>query len=296
MSDTRRSITWGAAAPWLLRLLWVGLVFVAGPSLSAALDDTATATRIVATAGLWVGWATGTVAAATPHALSLTALRLLAPTAGAAVLGAAMAGHPSVLAAAWAAAVLGVANSSAIGHRWVNGMAYPNETRHLLRVPAPLLAGPLVLAWALVAAAVAAGPLLLAAGLWVAGVAALAAGLPLAWILLRSIHHLSRRWVVFVPAGMVLHDPITLDVPILFTRARVSGLGLATEDEQGDGALDLTQRAAGLVLELTLDEAATLTLQSPGRRQGLNVTASRLRFAPTRPGAVLAEARRRRLT
>jgi len=39
----------------------------------------------------------------------------------------------------------------------------------------------------------------------------------------------------------------------------------------------------------------TVALLHPGRREADTVDAQRIRFTPTRPGAVLEEARRRRL-
>ncbi len=115
---------------------------------------------------------------------------------------------------------------------------------------------------------------------------------PVAGVLWRSLHGLSRRWVVFVPAGLVLHDPMTLVDPVLFRRQVVDVLRPAPADSD---ALDLTQRAPGLALELVLKEEAHLVLLRPGRRTADTVTASRLLFTPTRPGAALQEARTRRV-
>lgn len=278
--------------PWLLRGLWATLPFTAGPALGAALHGASGPMRLVASSGLWVGWAAGMLAAAVPHPLALTALRVLAPAAVAAVVGAALGGHPSPPAAGWAVVALAWAFSPAVGARWVNGAAYPNERRYLLRVPGPLLFGPLALAWALAVVGVSAGPLLLAARQWVAGLAALAVGVPIAVVLVRSIHNLSRRWAVFVPAGMVLHDPLTLLDPVLFRRPTVAALRPASVGGEG---LDLTQGAPGLALELLLTEPVELTLVKPGRRLGRPETTTRLVFTPTRPGAVVEEARTRRM-
>src|SRR5205085_1531617 len=117
-------------------------------------------------------------------------------------------------------------------------------------------------------------------------------GVPLAWVLVKSMHNLSRRWAVFVPAGMVLHDPLTLLDPVLFQRSSVAGMGPA---EVGTDALDLTQRSPGLTLEMALREEASLTLIVPLQREGRPVMTTHFLFTPTRPGAVLDEARRRRL-
>jgi hypothetical protein len=142
-------------------------------------------------------------------------------------------------------------------------------------------------------AAVSAGPLLLAARRWVLGGILLVVGWPLALLLLKSLHNLSRRWAVFVPAGVVLHDPLVLFDPLLFRRQDIAALRPARRPDPT--YLDLSQRAPGLGLDMDLVEPATVTLLRPGRREGEPVEASRLRFTPTRPGAVIEEASRRRI-
>ena len=250
--------------------------------------------RLVASAGLWAGWAVAMVATFAPHPLALTALRVVAPAAVLVAVLAAVGGHASPLALAWAAVACAWAFAPAVGATCVNGPAYPNERRYLLRPPGPLLRGPLPLAWALSVAAVAAGPLLLAGRQWVPGGLLLVLGWPLALLLLKSVHTLSRRWAVFVPAGIVLHDPLVLFDPILFRRQDVAALRPA-RGGRDPAVLDLSQRAPGLGLTLDLAEPTTLTLLRPGRREGEPVEASRLHFTPTRPGAVVDEATRRRI-
>jgi hypothetical protein len=91
---------------------------------------------------------------------------------------------------------------------------------------------------------------------------------------------LSCRWAVFVPAGFVLHDPMSLAEPVLFRREVIGSLSPAPADSEG---LDITQRALGLAVELVLTE------------QVAPLEATRLLFTPTRPGRLLAEAQRRSL-
>lgn len=279
--------------PWLVRGLWAALPFTAGPALAAALDSADRPVQLVASTGLWLGWAVGMIAAFAPHPIALTALRVVAPAAVVAPLIAAVAGHPSPLAVAWAAVACAWAFAPAIGATYVNGPAYPNERRYLLRPPGPLLAGPLPLAWALSVAGIGAGPLLLAARQWILGGALLLLGWPLAYLLLKSIHNLSRRWAVFVPAGLVLHDPVVLFDPMLFRRQDVTAFRPATAADTG--SYDLSQRAPGLGIQMELAELTTVALQKPGKREGAAIHATALRFTPTRPGAVLEEARRRRI-
>jgi hypothetical protein len=80
---------------------------------------------------------------------------------------------------------------------------------------------------------------------------------------------------------------------VLLRRADVRSFGPAPADT---AALDLTRGALGLALEVTLAGPVSVVLAAGGR-QGVReaTTAAALLVAPTRPGAVLTEARRRRL-
>lgn len=278
--------------PWVMRAAWAVLPFTLGSPLASALDDLSRAVQVVASAGLWGAWAAVLAATLVPHPLSLTLVRSAAPAALTTAVWAVAAGHGSPMALGSAAVVTAAAFLPEIGAHFVNGPAYPNERRFPLRVPAPLYLGVLPLAWALAVGTPAAAVLLLAARQWLAGALVAAAAVPVGWLLWRSLHGLSRRWVVFVPAGLVLHDPMTLVDPVLFRRQVVRAVGVA---RAGTDALDLTQKAPGLTLELVLSEEVPLLLLRPGRRGGEPVRAERVLFTPTRPGAVLAEAASRRL-
>jgi hypothetical protein len=277
--------------PWLLRLWWAALPFTAGPSLAAGLRGWNDAPRTLASVGLWAGWAVGLAATFVPHPIGLTTLRVLAPAGLVAAVASAAASHFAALAIAWTAVMTSLVLAPDTGMFFVNGPAYPNERRFPLRAPAPLLAGPIALAWALAVTGIAAGPLLLADRHWVAGGIALVLGVPVAAVLLRSLHGLSRRWAVFVPAGLVLHDPLTLTDSVLLRRQEVDWLRPAPA---GSNALDLSQRAPGLALEVVLHAEAQLSLVRPGRRGGRPRSADRLLVTPTLPGALLEEAARRR--
>jgi hypothetical protein len=108
----------------------------------------------------------------------------------------------------------------------------------------------------------------------------------------RSLHQLSRRWIVFVPSGMVLHDPVGQPEPTLFLRRSIRRLGPAPA---GTEALDLTQGAFGLALQLDLSEPTDMVVPR-GRSTTETVTVDSLLFTPTRPAALLDEARTRRIT
>jgi hypothetical protein len=269
---------------------------VAGPAFGAALHPHSDAVRLAAVILLWAGWAAVLVGTLVPWPVGLTALRLSAPTAVVAAVTAAATGRPSLPAAVAAVAVsclnLVLALAPPTGALYVNGPAYPNERRYPLRPPGALLLGPIELSWAVGVGAPVAGILLLAARNWVLGAVVLVVGLPAAFVLLRSLHGLSRRWVVFVPAGMVLHDPINLLDPVLFPRRTIEALRPAPADSD---SLDLSQGALGLTLELILTEKVPMTRAKPGKKFGEQGASARLLFTPTRPGQVLAEATRRRV-
>lgn len=282
--------------PWLIRAGWLALPFGAGPAYGAAVHLHSEPVRLAATVVLWAGWAVVLLGTLVPHPLGLTALRLCAPAALVAAAAAAAGGSPSGLAMAAAVGLTGadvvLAYAPPTGALYVNGPAYPNERRYPLRPPGPLLLGPLELAWVVVVGAPVAAILLLAAKAWVAGAAVVVLGLPAALVLARSLHGLARRWVVFVPAGMVLHDPLALLDPVLFPRATIEALRPAPA---GSDSLDLTMGALGLAIELVLREKVPMTRTRPGRRGGEEGASARLLFTPTRPGQVLAEASQRRV-
>jgi hypothetical protein len=280
---------------WALRVVWATLPVTAGPALSEALNGHREV-RSVASVAMWAVWAGVVVATLVAHPVSLTVVRITAPAAVAAALAAAVEGHASGVAASLAL----VATSAAavvtfipnIAVAYVNGPAYPNERRYPLAPPGPLLLGPLELAWLLMAGLPSVAVLALADHRWIAGTIAAVLSVAAVPVLGRAMHTLSRRWVVFVPAGLVLCDPLNLLDPVLFPRAVVERLGPAPA---GSDSLDLTQRAAGLALELVLTEKVPMVRVKPGRRSGEAGTSARLLFTPTRPGAVLADAARRRL-
>jgi hypothetical protein len=283
--------------PWVLRAAWVALPFSAGTAFGAALHPHSEAVRLTSSLLLWAGWAVVLVSTLAPWPVGLTVLRAVAPLGAAAAVAAAVTNRPSTPASAAAVATTFVtvllAFAPAAGRLYVNGPAYPGERRFPLAVPGALLLGPLELAWAVTVGVPIAGVLLLAARVWVAGAVVLAAGTPISASLARSMHRLSLRWLVFVPAGLVLHDPMTLTDPVLFEKAVIATLRPAPA---GTDSLDLTQHAFGLALELVLLDKVPLVLAGPRNRPGESGASARLLFTPTRPGLVLREAASRRLS
>lgn len=281
---------------WALRAAWVLVPLAAGPALDAALDGRSAPVQVVAAVIAWLTWVVVLVATLVPRASSLTVVRLGVPAALAAAVWAAGPGAPDDDLARGAAALVAsavavaVAAAPSVADAFVNGSAYGAERRFALRCP-PLLLVLAAGARALVGAGVVAGPLLLAAGAWAAGAGATVVGAAVAVAGTRAVHGLSRRWLVFVPSGVVVHDPIARPESVMAPRPLIERLAPAAADSD---ALDLTLGAPGLALELATSEVLPVTVRR-GRRQLGTEEATRVLVAPARPAAVLAEAATRRI-
>jgi len=281
--------------PWPARATWALLPLAMGPALGQALDDRSRNVALTGAVLAWGAWAIVLVAVLIPRTVSLTLLRVAAPAALAAANWSALTGErggTDLVAVTWAALTVVAAFAPVTGDCFVNGSSYGDERRMPLRVPGLLLLGPLPLAWLATVAAPIGAPLLLAARQWVAGGLLVVVGVPAAVVAGRSLHGLSRRWVVFVPAGLVLHDLHAMVDPVLFPHSSIRRLGPAAAG--GDGAVDLTQRSLGLALELELAEATEIVPRRPDRTVQVEAV-ERVLFTPTRPGALLTEAARRRI-
>ena len=286
---------------WLVPALWLTLPIAAGPAFADALDPRSRPVQIVASVGLWLVWAATLGATLVPRSVTLTAVRIVTPASFVAAAWAALA-TPAFAAddvvALTVTLLATIASLSAFtGAVFVNGSAYGDERRLPLKPPAALLLGPLELAWAVCVAGAVTGPILLAARSWVFGAIALAIGWPAAWFAARALHGLSDRWIVFVPAGFVVHDLMALTDPLLLPRRLVRRVGPALADTR---APDFTLGATGLALQVDVSEPIEVTpvprRTRPGQRpKPQPARIDSLLFSPTRPGAVLREAARRRL-
>ncbi len=278
----------------VLRVVWVTLPVTVGPAVEDAISGWSGPPRWTATIGLWAAWAGVLLALAVPRIVSLTVLRLGTPALLAVAVAAAVAGGVDGLDLL----AVGVATATAVLTAWptvaealVDGSSYGPEHRFPLRVPpaVALIAAPVAVAVAL--AGVSVGPLLLAARQWVVGGLVTVVGLLAAGVATRSLHGLSRRFLVMVPGGVVVHDPLTLTDPVLLAKAALASVGPAPVDSD---ATDLTLGAGGLVLELRLRAPTDLMRRARGAAE--EVTTAAVLVCPTRPAAVLTDARSRGLT
>lgn len=270
--------------------LWSG-----GRALDGALAGASSGRHDTVLALAGVGWLAGVIALAVPAVVSLTAARTIVPAATPVAtvtwIGGADATDGALFLAIAVMAGL-VVLSAELGRVFVQASAYGDEERHVLRAPTAYLAAA-VLAWCVVAAGAIAGGALLAASRWVVGApvaaVALASG---AWAWPRW-HRLTRRWLVVVPVGVVVHDHLVLGETLMIRRQELRSLRLAPA---GTEAADLTGPAAGHAIEILTHEPVTAIFAStPHEPRGRTIHLTGCLVAPTRPGRALRSVGDRRM-
>lgn len=276
---------------WPLRGLWLILPLLTGSGFRQMLDARSTPVATVAEVGLWALWFAGFVSLLAPSTVGLTVLRFVTPSIAASAI------YGTVASGEWTSGTVGAIAATIVallvvmlpqtGDPMVNGSSYGPERRLALRPPAALLFGPMQLAWLIMFGPTAAGALLIAAEQYVLGPPLLLLGLAASWRGARSLHQLSRRWIVFVPAGFVIHDHWSLAESLLIRRQDIASLGPVPLDK-GE-LLDLSGGALGLALLVETKEKVPLALRA--KRTVETFSAYRLVFTPTLPGQLLHEAR-----
>ena len=272
---------------WALRTLVVGLAPALAFATDGAVDQRAAVAGTVATVAWGAVVAVVLVALMAPSPLGLTVTRttlpLLVPGAAVAL---AMGAGPAWGVAALALSLLAtlVAFTAETAEAFVQAAAYGDERRLPLRAPAALLV-PMVLSWVVWCALALAAALALCAGAWLPGVALSLVAAVLAVPLFTRFHRFSRRWLVLVPAGVVLHDHVVLGETLLLMRPNVALARLAPASTE---AADFTGPAAGHAVELTVrDMVLALLAATPANPKGKALHVQSLLVAPSRPGRAL---------
>ncbi len=280
---------------WAARILWLLVAVIGGAGYGEALADHGRPVQLAGTVLLWIGWAAVAAMLVVPSAIGLTVTRVLVPVGTVAAFVATVDGGVSAATSAaliGAALALVVTSSGEFGQVMVQASAYGDEQRFLLRPPAAFYV-PTVVSWVVFCAAALTGPLLTAARNWFVGVPVTAAAIGLGVFLFPRFHRLSRRWVVLVPAGFVLHDHVVLAETVMFRTAVITRVRLALADTQ---AADFTGPAGGHAVEVTLSETNTVVLAGTrDKPNGVALHVLAFLVAPTRPGKLLAAAGQRRL-
>jgi hypothetical protein len=214
---------------------------------------------------LWAVWAGGLFALFALRPWGLTVLRITAPCAFAcaAVAAASTSAASAVLALVGSAVAMVLTLSAPVASAAANALAYGDERRFMLRVPMPLVLAPVPIAVLLVGFGVVFGPLLIADGRSLEGVIATIIGWPLAALLVRALHPLSCRWLVLVPAGVAIADPLTLTDAVLVRREQIEHFGRLGATTLSGPALDL--RVGTLIGSVALELSEAVEF---GRRRG----------------------------
>ena len=224
---------------------------------------------IAAVAGLW-GWTLWTatvIALLVPSPASATTVHAVSPIA---VVCAAIALDPLALFGAVVAFI--VVHSSVLVDRMVQGGAYGREQRFALRTPVPYMV-PAVVAWLVLTGTLIGGSVLLAAQQWWWGVPIFALGTLSAINIPRRLHRLSRRWLVLVPAGVVVHDHLVLAETIMTPRNKIASITIVGPKSE---SADFTGGILGPRIAVELRQAdkivlSKITAKTLGTTEALHV-------------------------
>lgn len=262
---------------WTARALWI-LTFVV---VSLALDSGAILTA------WWVAAGVVLISLVAGGPIALTITRMLTPSA-IAVSVAALTLDGSAVAGATAFACGALATLMAFqaetGEAMIQVSAYGDERRLPLRPPAAMQPF-IIVSWLLWFATIFVGVVLLEHGQRLIGFILMGIGAVLTLPVARRLHRFSCRWLVSVPAGVVVHDSLLLGETLLVLRPNVSSAHLALADTM---AADLTGPAAGHALELEFHDDVTVVLSAtPKNPKGTAIHARAVLVAPSRPGRAL---------
>ena len=273
---------------WSMRIL-VGCLPFVGAGVGALLETRSTAIQIVGTVLAWLIWGLIVLASFISHPISLTVLRMGSPVVAGFLVFIATTYQGStlqVINAAIGFAVLLISFSAEIGSIYVQASAYGDERRFLLRPPVAFVA-PVAISVVIVDFFIIATPMFFAARIWLAGAISLIGLAACIKFMAPRIHQLSRRWLVFVPAGFVVHDEIVLSINLMIKKQELVDIQLARDDTQ---AADLSALTWGVPLELSFNKTLDVSLTAIGARHLKTVSAihaTSIIIAPSRPGAVL---------
>lgn len=281
MSSTARQPRLQVVLTWSTRLSWI-ITSAALIQAFSTLD-----VGLTVTVSTWLLWVIGAVSIFVGSPLTLTLARVTIPLAiPAAIIGIAAGAHVALGAIGLSGALIACYSvfTAEVGQRWVQSAAYGSERRFPLRPPIGF-AIPAVILWVLVAsvalcAVIAAERSQVALSILLgAVVVALSTFGSTRW------HRLSCRWLVLVPAGVVIHDPLVLLETAMWRSHIVGGATLARVETE---AADLTGPTTGPAIEISLRSSETVVLaagrQTPEGR-AIHLTAALV--APSRPGAAL---------
>ena len=277
-------------AAWIARGAWVLVAIVGGAAIDGALADRSDAVRWVAGVGCWMLWGIVMAALALPAVRSLTIARVGAPLSLVVAVVAAVAGAPALdlaLLAVPAVVACAAIFTAEFGRVFVQASSYGDEERLPLRFPVAAGSAAVVM-WVIWAPALLLGPILIAVkNPFGGGILTLLAVAGIV-LLVPKWHRLSRRWLVLVPAGLVVHDPVVLADTLMVRTNQLAGMRLAPADTE---AADLTGPASGFAIEVQASETVTTVFAfTPQEPNGRAIHMTGFLISPSRPGEALRTA------
>ena len=234
---------------WPVRVLWIA--FALAPN----------GFGVVA----WILWAVVAIGTWIHHPISLTTIRCLAPIV---VFYSAMyALSESFNSLNIAVVTCGIISlmlmfTADYGSAHVQAGAYGNERRFLLRIPAPVVL-PTLITWALFATVLVVLENAAQSENYVLGIPLLLALIAMSWKFAPQMHRLSKRWLVRVPAGWVVHDDLLLAENLLVKSHNLVAINFALADSE---ALDLSGMTRGVPIQISLREMTDVRLSQLGAR------------------------------
>ena len=276
------------AVVWASRLSVIA-TGLAVPLLNNALRQMSSLAGISSTVGIWLLWSIALLCTLVPSSSALTAIRLALPTIFVIIAAVAITSDmTSGVAAALAISLLSslFIFSGDIGNSFVQLAAYGDERRFLLRCPPAMLVVQ-VLSWLVWVALAIVAINLLASDALILGAFVAVAALLLTIALPRRFHRFSRRWLVSVPAGLVIHDHVVLAETAMFMNNAVVKIGV---DLAPSEAADLSGKCSGVGLLIALKDFDTVVLAAtPKTPGGSAIHVKSMRVCPTRPGRAIIE-------
>lgn len=230
-------------------IAWIVVAVVSPWQLLA--DDASTSVSIALVAWGWSLWVITAIALLVPSPLSLTGMRCISPLA---VIASLVAVAPLSIFASVVALIIGF--SPLFADLMVQGGAYGEEQRFSLKTPVPQMA-PTLIAWSVLSFSLIGGTLFIANKQFVVGIPLVVIGIVLATRVPKLLHRHARRWLVIVPAGIVVHDHLVLAETVMSPRSKIASLTVVPE--AGESA-DFTGGVAGPRLAVQLREADKIVL------------------------------------
>jgi hypothetical protein len=267
-----------------MRLSITALVLTV-PLLNSGLDEFQSETRLITVFILWTIWAGLLLSVLVPSSSTLTALRLLAPahTATTLIVVSASATDSTSQFANFSTAILALAISVVAtiaalsgdtGRYYVQLSAYGDERRFLLSCPMQM-AIIQVVTWTVwfatgaISVTALTGDAAYSLGRLVIGITSGAVAILGCVVLPRRFHRFSRRWLVWVPAGIVLHDHVVLAETAMVSSRSILSVKLWRPGDEPE-PLNATGGRMGPGIVVTLRELETIifsaTPEHPGGR------------------------------